>query len=66
MPKEKMKIINAYWTSAINYYTIRCDCRNVFNYRTDRFTVRCPKCLKSENIETLRNNIKQGDIADES
>lgn len=63
-----LKIINAEWTPKYNLLIIRCDCRGVFKHRADRWVVKCPDCLKQENLGHLRDQYsvlkKEKDVRD--
>jgi len=57
-----MKIIDAIWTPTVNLYVIQCDCGKEFQYRTDRWKIRCPFCYKEGSTSVLREEIEQGQI----
>jgi hypothetical protein len=50
-----MKIIDAKWSSKVNYLVIICSCGLEFLHRTDRFKVFCRNCDNEENIQILRS-----------
>ena len=50
-----MKILDIRWTSKINMLIIRCGrCDAIFEFRIDRWTVRCPTCGAQTGMDKLR------------
>lgn len=52
-----MKIVSVKWLPGFNLMTVQCNCGHRFKRRTDRSQVRCKKCGKHENIQTLREDL---------
>ena len=49
------KIIDAKWTPKMNLLVVRCGgCDAIFNHRSDRWTVRCPRCGKQGHLARMR------------
>lgn len=59
-----MKIRDCKWTPRVNILVIECDCGQRLGHRADSWWVVCPQCFRRENLQTLRDNIKPGDLKD--
>uniref|UniRef100_A0A6H2A5R6 Uncharacterized protein n=1 Tax=viral metagenome TaxID=1070528 RepID=A0A6H2A5R6_9ZZZZ len=55
MYNGKMKILDIRWTPTINILVINCGrCDTIFEFRIDRWNVRCPTCGMPTGMDKLR------------
>lgn len=50
-----IRIAAAMWTPRYNVLGMLCDCGERFAHRSDRWTVRCPKCYAKGNLGDIRD-----------
>jgi len=61
MYNTKTRILWAKWTPIINMLILKCGrCDAIFEFRCDRWTIRCPSCGKQDSINKLRKEWVKG------